>query len=143
MKTKKNKTDIELIVDGLNVLSGLVQKMVQSIERMEGTHAQFKVLDTRGCTKEFLVERVLQGVWLLSAKQDMKHGEFQAFRMARGLSPRTGVYMMNVAARFLCEIPSSIPSMFRIKAWENRSDIREAAASFVGDKSWRQLISLK
>jgi len=142
MKTKIKKQDVELIVDGLNALSRLVQKMMQSIERTEGNHPSFKVLDTRGCTKEFLIERIILGVWLLSAKKDMKHGEFEAFRQAKGISARTGVYIMNVAKRFLQDNATPVPEISKVEAWAKQADIREALESFVGDKSWRKLIGL-
>lgn len=131
------KEDIKQIVDGLNKLTLAVQKLMK--ENVHKQQPSFKVLDTKACTKEFLIERVLLGVWLLIAKKAMQHGEFQAFRKARGLSARTGVYTMNVAKRFLSESAIPIPRMCDFGSWNNQIHVRDAVALYVGDKSWCQI----
>lgn len=141
------KQDIKLIVDGLNKLSLAVQKMM--LDNVDSQQPSFKVLDTRARSKARktgsfsaidIQARVLNGVWLLSAKREMRNGEFQAFRKARGFNPRTGEYMMRVAKRFLREIATPSPRMGNFQAWTQQRDVREAVETFVGNKSWNDLI---
>ncbi len=135
------KQDVERIVEGLNKLCLAVQKMMQG--NGEPVPPPIRVRAVEAIDKVELASRIIQGVWLLSAKKTMPHGEFQAFRRAKGLTPRTSEHIMKSAKRFLQENATPVPEISTFSAWSKREDIRAAVRVFAKNNTWRQLRSGK
>jgi len=104
---------------------------------------KFKVRDTGASTPDDLVSRILNGVWLLSAKREMQHGEFEKFRTSNGLTKRTGVYIMAVAKDFLDKNGMDVPELAHFKNWYIKSIVYKAALRYINARTWREIRNTK
>lgn len=148
MKTKTNKQKLNKLAKSLIRIIDMNVNLLKEIEAMESTDVSKKLCESesieRFSTQSFphkmLCGRIKEGMRLLVKKATMEHGKFMEYRKNCDIKERTGVYMMSAADRCIREQNISLPTLDKFDEWVQTLHVRAAVSTFVGNRSWNQII---